>query len=376
MEQQKTYYHQLDALRAIAVLLVLASHWLDVGNIINRYSPNGTLGVTLFFVLSGFLITGILIDNKRLLDQGASLRQILKIFYIRRSLRIFPIYYLLLLLMVVFDVENTRSTFWWHALYGSNIYFWLEGAFTTGYAHFWSLAVEEQFYLIWPLVVLLSPTKHLQKLFAAGILLAFVFRLVATAQSNELARVLVPGCLDAFCIGGLFAYARKAHPSWYRSYVSIRPYVVAVSFLVMVGLHYMLLQYPAPLFAVGFYYLFISLVFGVWIDRVADTVSWGPLKVLLNNKGLLYLGKISYGLYLFHPFIPNLYDLRFPAILEPYAFQLTLVLRFALLIAFTTCSWYLFELPINKLKRYFSYSASNKSIPNTVVNSAEKRLKL
>lgn len=145
-------------------------------------------------------------------------------------------------------------------------------------------------------MVLLSPAKHLQKLFVSGILLAFVLRLVATAQSNELARVLVPGCLDAFCIGGVFAYARKVQLSWYRTYVSIRPYVVAVSFLVMFGLHYSLLKYPSQLSIVGFYYLFISLVFGVWIDRVADNISRGPVKVLLNNKSLLYIGKISYGL--------------------------------------------------------------------------------
>src|SRR6476620_2899804 len=100
MGTNKVYYRQLDTLRAFAVGMVLLSHWFSPKHIINKYTLNGTLGVTLFFVLSGFLITGILLRTKTSIENRLSLREAFKTFYIRRSLRIFPVYYLLLFILL------------------------------------------------------------------------------------------------------------------------------------------------------------------------------------------------------------------------------------------------------------------------------------
>lgn len=121
------YFPQLDSLRAIAVLLVIISHWFTHEQILNRYTSNGILGVTLFFVLSGFLITGILLRSKKQVENGASRREAFKVFYIRRALRIFPVYYLLLIVLLIFNLSDIRDNFWWHFFYGSNFYFWLKG---------------------------------------------------------------------------------------------------------------------------------------------------------------------------------------------------------------------------------------------------------
>src|SRR5687767_3808258 len=107
-QQNRFYMPQLDALRAFAVFLVIISHWFSREHIVNRYTDNGTLGVTLFFVLSGYLITGILLKNKNSIEQGGSIKSALKTFYIRRSLRIFPVYYLLIFVLLIFNVADIQ----------------------------------------------------------------------------------------------------------------------------------------------------------------------------------------------------------------------------------------------------------------------------
>jgi peptidoglycan/LPS O-acetylase OafA/YrhL len=101
------YYPSLDSLRAIAVIFVIISHWFASDHFLNRYTSNGTLGVTLFFVLSGFLISGILMNYKTEIDlEVITIKQTLKIFYIRRAIRIFPIYYVLIGVLLLFQFSR------------------------------------------------------------------------------------------------------------------------------------------------------------------------------------------------------------------------------------------------------------------------------
>ena len=348
------YMPQLDTLRAIAVILVIISHWFSAEHVFNRFTSNGTLGVTLFFVLSGFLITGILLRNKTDVQKGFSTSGAFKIFYIRRSLRIFPVYYLLLVVLVLFNIASVRESFWWHFFYASNFFFWAKGEFGGSLSHLWTLSVEEQFYLIWPAIILFIPVKNLPAAFVLGILTAIIFRFLVITPQNELGRFLMPGSLDSFCIGALFAYGRYLTTATYQRYAKSKNFLVIVAVVLLAFVHTSIYK-NANWFFKPDYYFIISISFGVLIDKVADTVTYPPLGIFLNNKILQYIGKISYGIYLFHNFIPFFYGLPLPKSFEPVSLYIIQICRFGILIAIASLSWFLFEKPLLKLKDRFSF---------------------
>src|SRR5882757_1220817 len=133
------YLCQLDGLRALSVAAVAWSHW-RASWLPKTYIPWGELGVATFFVISGFLITGILLDHRTDGSRPLVLRQ----FYARRFLRIFPLFYAALIVALLLRADGMSETWHWHASYLSNIYFYLLG-WHGQMSHFWSLAVEEQF---------------------------------------------------------------------------------------------------------------------------------------------------------------------------------------------------------------------------------------
>ncbi len=350
------FYPQLDSLRAIAVLLVIISHWFAQEHFLNRYTANGILGVTLFFVLSGFLITGILLKSKAKVETGGSAGQAFKIFYIRRSLRIFPVYYLLLFVLLVFNLASVRDSFWWHFFYGSNFYFWFKDAVEGTLSHFWSLAVEEQFYLVWPAVILFTGRRYLSSVLVTGILIGVMFRLQVVSTSSDVARLLMPGSLDSFCIGGLLAYGRNTDKNWYGFYLRWQNFFILAAFSLLMVVHTpAFMSLPAAQFS-ALYLLLISIAFGIIINRVAYTVNTPVFKQLLNNRLLLYIGKISYGIYLFHNFIPFFYGLEIsgiPASLSLYVIQF---LRLLTVVAIASVSWFFVEKPVLQLKKRFEFA--------------------
>lgn len=352
---EHSFYPQLDSLRAIAVLLVIISHWFSKKHFLNRFSDNGVLGVTLFFVLSGFLITGILLKSKQKFEVGTNVGNAFKIFYIRRSLRIFPIYYLLLITLLLLNIAGIGETFWWHFFYGSNFYFWLQGAFEGQLSHLWSLAVEEQFYLIWPAVIFFIPHRYLTHAFITGIVTGILFRFVIITDENEIGRLLMPGSLDSFCIGGLLAFGRSKQANWYKQYLLRQALFLALAFFLLIVVHLPFFRELPPKQYLSLYLFFISVSFGIIINRVGYTVQAPLLKQLLSNKLLLYIGKISYGLYLLHNFIPYFYGLKIPGVPEDMSLYVIQFLRFLFLLVFATFSWFLIEKPILKLKDKFIY---------------------
>ncbi|MGH7802858.1 MAG: acyltransferase family protein, partial [Candidatus Binatia bacterium] len=141
-------FAELDALRAFAVTLVVWSHAVggEVG--VGALRVGGYHGVTLFFVISGFLITGILLDARAAAARaGTSAGFALRAFYARRFLRIFPVYYAVLLVTFALGFDAVREELGWHLAYLSNWHFAARGEFGISTSHLWSLAVEEQFYL-------------------------------------------------------------------------------------------------------------------------------------------------------------------------------------------------------------------------------------
>ena len=281
---------QLDSLRALAVTSVLIHRFWPTCVLEQAGTGIGHLGVRLFFVLSGYLITGILLRCRSSMEAGQSdAATNLRRFYIRRFLRIFPPYYALLALMVIRNFPGVRDTLWWHAGYASNFLFALEGDWKPGdTSHFWSLAVEEQFYLVWPFLILLVPRSRLVAVVIAITVSSPLFRLIGfVAGVNETVVVLALACLVAKTAEG----------------------------------------------------------FGGLTGR------------LLSLRPLQYVGKISYGIYLYHVFVLQAFwKLLSVAHLPPLDKGPVLFLIVtSVTVAMAALSWKFLEEPLNGLKRYFPY---------------------
>lgn len=350
---------QLDALRALAFVAVAVSHWTP--NFLAGIVPWGT-GVQLFFVLSGFLITGILLRN-RPGDSGNSLGGALKTFYARRILRIFPLYYGVLALALLFSLGPIHETWPWHAAYLSNFHYAWHGhgdAVADPFLHLWSLSVEEQFYFIWPLVALVASRRTLPVILVASIAGSAAFRVGIAHAAPDLAsiRYLTPSCVDALAVGGLLAWVRESSGAtgarrlaWTYLAVGFGGLVVATTLL------------PRAIdgndaHRIG--HTFLVIFYGAVVGGAAEGFR-GPLGRLLSVKPLLYLGKISYGLYVYHYFAPIAIDrlarawgwdgLR--------AQQASLLAAYSVFtLAAAAASWRFYERPINELKRHFPYRAT------------------
>src|SRR5215217_8319326 len=149
---------QLDGIRFIAIALVLVEHlFVEVNSV-----PVGATGVTIFFVLSGFLISRILLKSRdKNYDTPGGFKKYLSKFLIRRTIRIFPVYYLVILLLFIFNVPPVREKLGWLALYGTNIYMAVYKTWMGSMDHLWSLAVEEQVYLFFPFLIFFVPKNKL-----------------------------------------------------------------------------------------------------------------------------------------------------------------------------------------------------------------------
>lgn len=349
-KQSSHYYPGLDTLRAIAILLVIVGHWLPYDHIANSFMPNGPLGVVLFFVLSGYLITGILLGEREKMRTGKkSFSVILKEFYIKRSLRIFPIYYLTLALLIFLQIPEVKTHIGWHLFYGTNILYYLVKSFTSDYvAAFWSLSVEEQFYLVWPFVILLSNKENTLKWLLASIVTGTCFRMLPQNLSEKpfsFLQFLTPACIDCFAIGGLIAYLQRYAPSYL--FLARK----AAFLCSAIGLVYIL--YLSHLFGtidfieVVFHRTLFSSFAALYIIFIITTNSEENLLAKwFQNSIFVFIGKISYSLYLWHMLIPPLENVE--SVGERFA------IRLALLIAISSLSYFVLERPLLNLKKRFT----------------------
>jgi peptidoglycan/LPS O-acetylase OafA/YrhL len=353
------HMRQLDGLRTLAVAAVAWSHWMGAYQFGFEW---GLMGVNLFFVLSGFLITGILLDSRAGAVGAAGRWFAIRQFYARRVLRIFPLFYMTLALLALFNVRPIRETFVWHFSYLSNVYFFQRGSWQPGISHFWSLAVEEQFYLFWPYLILFLPVRMLRPVVLGLIGLAPAYRVVMALAFPEkpLAFVLTIGCLDALGIGALLAYAQRngVNSRWEAGALARWLLWLGLPAWAAVAVLEQLHLAPGPLLQMR--QTFLDMVFG-WVILNAAKGFKGWAGGFLQLSPMVYLGKISYGLYVFHNLavyglVFAVRELHVPAVLltVPWIHRLCLLV---LTISAAAVSWHFYEKPLNDLKRFFPYNA-------------------
>jgi len=288
------YYRALDGLRGLAILIVIAEHWWAYKAVLPF---GGAVGVNIFFVLSGFLITEILL-RQRGTPVGAALRK----FWWRRSLRIFPVYYLYVAILMAAGVPFAASLLPWALSYTINIY-----TATTGdigsllFSHLWSLSIEEQFYLAWPVVVLLTSDRWLRRLLIAIPLAAIAFRYYALTRlefGNEIAYRMTPAALDALGLGAILAYLKSNSRSlWAR--LMKRGNLLTVAILVT-GSVAVVLAHTGPSWYPLVERTSSALLGAALVCGLLSEKTPGILRRAFTNKLMVSLGKISYGLYVYH----------------------------------------------------------------------------
>jgi peptidoglycan/LPS O-acetylase OafA/YrhL len=342
------HVRQLDALRGVAILLVIAAHWLGRHYLGDAWL-NGHVGVHLFFVLSGFLITGILLDARADAERaGGGRAGVLSAFYARRFLRIFPLFYATLTVAYLVGFGAVRATAAWHFAYASNVLFFLRGSWLGVVSHLWSLAVEEQFYLVWPILILFLPRRWLAPVLAAVIVLASVYRLTGQAAFgwNDVQTEVLPfGCLDSLGCGALLAWGERNSPK-------------ATLRLTTVGLYFLLPMYVLTRGLAEIVPVMGSVARPLLAPFLAAIVAAGARSqsTLLTFRPLRFLGKISYALYLFHNFVPVVTVSLLTNRLAMHLPRATMIAIDSFVLAgAATASWFVFESPINSLKRYVPY---------------------
>ncbi len=381
----RNYYPALDGLRAVAALMVFYEHYVSAP--LNRFGWGWT-GVDIFFVLSGFLITGILYDGR---DKEHRVRD----FYLRRSLRIFPLYYFCWAAFLVVSplanfqwnwrwsvwpayIGNYAPLFFRHASGDPAQFFWI-GLGPRAQAwfgrpmhipigHFWSLCVEEQFYLVWPaMVYLVRKRETLLKICLAAIVLAPVLRFAALLLAHgahSLAVVEIysslPTRLDALLVGGGVALLlRGPHHAqlhrWGRRTLATAAVLLIVAMLLS-GKARHLFNYGST----ASWYLAVSFTV---IDLVAAAVllecihpgSWAGK--LLSWRPLRALGMISYGIYVYHYLPYDFYNYFAARYFSRHALFVTALAAISVTLALATASYWLLERPMLRLKGRFTQQA-------------------
>jgi len=357
-KESRIHYPALDGLRGLAILLVVVYHNFGFINVFFF----GWLGVDLFFVLSGFLITDILLKT-------AGKKDYLRNFYLRRVLRIFPLYYLCLVIFLVilpklnlqFDIQYYVDHQVWLWTYLQNwIYTFQNPGHTNTLNHLWSLAVEEQFYLLWPLAILVIRKPKYLLIFISLVLVAVLgLRLFAwMTQVADLAyfNLFTFTRVDGLCIGCMIALLQRINPGFLKKYTS----AIVLFFAVLNFAFYFVnrrYQFAFPYLALAGYTTF-AMMFGLLVND-AVTRQTRLIDTLFNIPVLKFFGRISYGFYIFHwPVYLLLYPYLYPrvsAMVSGHYLQFTIsVLATLAAIVISWLSYQYFEKRFLKLKDRFA----------------------
>ena len=288
---------QLDGIRTIAVFLVLLQH---LGGVLDL-SP-GHRGVSLFFVLSGFLITGILLRDREKIDHGISTtsREVRR-FYIRRAGRIFPLYYGVVILGALIANFQSGRQYWWSLLpYLTNLQISWTNVEPPVWSVFWSLAVEEHFYLFWPALILLVRPKTSTMVAVALVIVAIIWRYTFFTyfRSYPVALNKVDlACVDSIALGALLAMVHQwTHRG--RALFVLSKVLMPLAIIFSIGL-YLLTRRDSWLFDETLSDVSIGIVFCWLISRASMEFKWLPGR-LLGWWPIAWIGRVSYGIYVYH----------------------------------------------------------------------------
>jgi peptidoglycan/LPS O-acetylase OafA/YrhL len=361
----------LDGVRGLAIVGVLVLHTLDrapetglLDGLVVRAANFGWMGVDLFFVLSGFLITGILLDQK---GKPGYFRT----FYSRRVLRIVPVYVAFVLfgmyLAPLVGASPASTAVWlrghaaWYWTWTQNILFARESVQAIhAPEHLWSLAVEEQFYLLWPLVVFVVTPKALSRVALACFVAAELARIafIVNGAPERAIYQLLPTRMDTLAAGAFLACAMR-DPALLRALTRWRaPVAIAACVLLAVAAFFDPSLAPYPPVTQLYAFPAIAMLCALLVLSAtgpATVFAWAPLR---------FFGRYSYGMYIWHLAVKRVLDARTDWLtprLVGGSYLLSDAASLVVLVTATTLvalvSWHLIEQPFLRLKRYVPYAA-------------------
>lgn len=354
---------QLNGLRALCVLVVIFHHW--TGAFVHFRFPFEA-GAFFFFVLSGFLITRILLHAK---DKSQNLPHTYRNFIIRRSLRIFPGYLLILAIHLLLNQADVRESLLWYLFGVVNINFAFHG-WQGGADQFWTLAIEQQFYILWGIALLFLPRKGALVLLWLSFLLPCLARsLPAFVGENFLTTCLRPtsffgqplemtgkltwNAFDYIAVGCLYAYGR--HEKWALPKRSSLVFgaLSAVAYLV-IRTGYVNDLIPGQLRALQQFFLIVGTV---WVVHLASFGIPGWIGKALEHPAAQSVGTKSYGLYLYHNLVGGLFYMAFTQHKIAMAwFPVVFIACGALVWGLASLSWKYLEEPIYARRSRFPYT--------------------
>jgi peptidoglycan/LPS O-acetylase OafA/YrhL len=363
----RNYIPSLNGLRALSISIVIASHIIkpnDVGAIQIPFPfsilIDGNFGVNVFFVISGFLITTLLMAEE---DKTGTIS--LKNFYIRRIFRIFPAYYFVLLVYFIlqsFSIMSFTTQSWLSSIFYYK--YFVKGNIEMD--HFWSLSMEEHFYLIWPLVFLTF--KKYRVYFAFGVILLVCVGRVYAYSSGMNVWNITPLRIDAIMIGCLFAIYHERIRSWLAAHFNYK-YLLLLLLVLFINSRYFEELNRLHRLHLGF--LLTPLGVGVSVGTLTNSLI-GMLLIFsihyknwwfsfLNAPAMNYIGKLSYSLYLWQ----HLFTMSTRVgVLSTFPINLCCIMAAALF------SYYLIETPFLRLKSRFE----SRSAPKLAVALSDSAL--
>jgi len=374
MSEKRIYFNNFDALRFIAAIVIVFAHavegwidWFESDHIIDSFTDPVThlestfghhamifiknlgIGVDLFFVLSGFLITYLLVQEKQRFGKIS-----IPNFFLRRTFRIWPVFYLLIAL-APFIVHWTQQTYQpdylWNALFLGNFATIRDGQFLMPFAHFWSICVEEHFYIFWPFVVAFVPWKRLPAVMIAIVLLSIGFRGYMYYNGD------VPGLhmylntisrIDVLIFGAMLGYFYAQKPFTFTLPIWLRwtLFLALVTLLCFTPIY----AFNNVFEAMFKKYMYVGIIILLLLDfQFGTNRKWRPFA----NPVFSYLGKCSYGIYMYSNILITIIVIQIMWRFQLNNMWLFLFFNFALTIGISIISFAFFEKRIVKWSHRF-----------------------
>ena len=362
-ELKRIYFPHLDLIRFIAAFMIVMLHSYDAWHnwfaktqetfvsgipMANSFMKNLAVGVDIFFLISGFLITYILLEEKKRTGKINILK-----FMARRSLRILPLYFLIIIIapFLISWIGKTEPNYWPTILFVNNFQTINTTLWVYPFSHFWSICIEEHFYLVWPFVIAFIPKKWFLNTCFLLIVCSILFRLYAFYYSDHAWYNLYLHTLsriDVIVIGAIGAYFFSIKPFNLKLTKTVRICLITLIVIALSIESTSLLN--SPFLAAFKKYIYVALFSLLLLDY-----NFNPnFKHLLPNKSFIhYLGKVSYGIYMFSNLINIIIIKKIILVYDIQNIYLFFFLSISLSLIIPIISYELFEKHILKLSKYF-----------------------